>query len=158
LFNQYVQPVQTSDYRLAPALGARFLGALLVLIALVLAALTVLVAVLDWPAGVLVGAAVIGVLGVGVAGWLVLRRLPVVRLGVDGYRVRMLRGAGATSAAWTEVTEAAAASPGGTPVVLIRLRDGRTTTIPVQALAADREEFARDLQQHLRDGRGLRPL
>jgi hypothetical protein len=155
LFNQYVQ---TSDYRLAPALGARFLGALLVLLALVLAVLTLLVAVLDWPVGVLVGAGAIGLLGVLVAGWLVLRALPVVRLAPEGYRVRMVRGAGTTAARWTEVTEAVAATRGGRPVVVIRLQDGRSTTIPVQALAADREEFVRDLRRRLQDGSGLRPL
>ena len=42
--------------------------------------------------------------------------------------------------------------------VEIRLRDGRTTTIPVQVLAADREEFVRDLQQHLQRGHGMRRL
>lgn len=150
--------MQTSDYRLAPVIGARFLGALLVLVALVLAVLTLLVAVLDWPAGLLVGAAAAGLLAVLVAGWLLLRVVPVVRLGPDGYRVRLLPRTGATAAAWTEVTEAVAASPGGTPVVVIRLRDGRSTTIPVQVLAADREEFARDVRRHLEDGSGLRPL
>lgn len=150
--------MQTSDYRLAPAIGARFLGALLVLVALALGVLTVLVAVLDWPTGVLVGAAAAGLLGVLVAGWLLLRAVPVVRLGPDGYRVRLLRRAGTTAAAWTEVSEAVASSPGGTPVVVIRLRDGRSTTIPVQVLAADRDEFARDLRRHLEDGSGLRPL
>jgi hypothetical protein len=42
--------------------------------------------------------------------------------------------------------------------VVLHLRDGRTTTIPVEALAADREEFVRDLQEHLQRGHGLRPL
>jgi hypothetical protein len=42
--------------------------------------------------------------------------------------------------------------------VVLHLRDGRTTTIPVAALAADREEFVRDLQAHLQRGHGLRPL
>ncbi|GAB6984281.1 hypothetical protein [Nocardioides pyridinolyticus] len=150
--------MQTSDYRLAPALGARFLGALLVLLALVLAVLTLLVVVLDWPVGVLVGAAAAGVLGVAVAGWLVLRALPVVRFSAEGYRVRMIRAAGTNAAAWREVTEAVTASVRSTPVVVIKLRDGRTTTIPVQALAADREEFVRELQRYLQGGSGLRPL
>ena len=150
--------MQTSDYRLAPALGARFLGALLVLLALVLAVLTLLVVVLDWPVGVLVAAAAAGLLAVAVAAWLVLRALPVVRFTADGYRVRMVRAAGTTAAGWREVTEAVTTSVGSTPVVVIRLRDGRSTTIPVQALAADREEFVRDLQRHLQGGSGLRPL
>ena len=46
----------------------------------------------------------------------------------------------------------------GIACVVLHLRDGRTTTIPVAALAADREEFVRDLQAHLQRGHGLRPL
>ena len=41
-------------------------------------------------------------------------------------------------------------------MVVLRLRDGRTTTIPVEMLAMDREAFARDLQEHLQRGQGLR--
>jgi len=36
--------------------------------------------------------------------------------------------------------------------VVLRLRDGRTTTIPVEALAADREAFARDVRLRLARG------
>ena len=32
------------------------------------------------------------------------------------------------------------------------------TTIPVAAVAADREEFARDVRDHARRGEGMRPL
>ena len=32
--------------------------------------------------------------------------------------------------------------------------DGRTTTIPVQALAVDRDEFARDVRAHLERSAG----
>jgi hypothetical protein len=42
-------------------------------------------------------------------------------------------------------------------VVQLRLRDGRSTTIPVQMLAIDREEFVRELQLHLSHGTS-RPL
>jgi hypothetical protein len=42
--------------------------------------------------------------------------------------------------------------------VVLRLRDGRTTTIPVQMLAVDREAFVRDVQDHLQRGHGLRKL
>ena len=150
--------MQTSDYRLAPAFGARYAGALLVVLAVVLLLATVAVVVLDLPTGALVALAVVGLAGVGVAAYAVLRRIPVVRLGPEGYRVRLLRGAGADRAAWTDVTEATTASPGGRPVVVLKLQDGRATTIPVQVLAADREEFVRDLQAHLQRGHGLRPL
>ena len=92
-------------------------------------------------------------------GYVVTRRIAVVRLGADGYRVRLVRGAGVTAAGWTEVEEAVTTtSASGEPVVLLRLSDDRTTTIPVRALAADREDFVRDLRAHLQRGQGIRPL
>ena len=148
--------MQTSDYRLAPALGARYAGLLLVLLALLLVPLTVLVLLLDLPLGVLLAVAGVGLLGVA-AVYAGFRRMPVVHLDPDGYRVRLVRQVGTDRAAWREVTEAVTATPGGTPVVVLRLRDGRSTTIPVQALAADREDFVRVLQAHLQRGQGLRP-
>ncbi|GAA1158664.1 hypothetical protein [Nocardioides aquiterrae] len=149
--------MQTSDYRLAPALAARFAGALLVLLALLLVLVTLLVVLLGLPVAVLIAVGGAGLAGV-VAVYVGFRRMPVVRLGEGGYRVRLVRQVGTDRAAWGEVTEAVTASPGGTPVVVLRLEDGRSTTIPVQMLAADREDFVRDLQAHLQDGHGLRPL
>ncbi|WP_036571279.1 hypothetical protein [Nocardioides sp. URHA0032] len=150
--------MQTSDYRLATAFGARFAGALLVALALLLVLATLVVALLDLSLGPVVAIGVLGLVAVAVAAYAVLRRVPVVRLGTEGYRVRMVRNVGADRAAWVEVAEAVTATPGGTPVVVLRLRDGRSTTIPVQLLAADREEFVLDLRRHLQDGQGLRPL
>jgi hypothetical protein len=147
-----------SDYRLAPALGARFVGGLLVVLAVVLLLATLLVAALDLPIGVLVAAVIGGLVAVAVAAYAVLRRVSVVHLGPDGYRVRLVRDVGADRAAWRDVAEAVTATPAGTPVVVLKLRDGRSTTIPVQVLAADREEFVRDLLAHLQRGQGLRPL
>ena len=147
-----------SDYRLAPALGARFVGGLLVLLALLLAVTTVVVALLRLPATVLVVVAGLGLAGALVAGYVVTRRVAVVHLGAEGYRVRLVRGAGVAAAGWRDVTQAVTTTPDGVPVVVLRLVDGRTTTIPVQALAGDREEFVRDLQAHLQRGQGLRPL
>lgn len=155
---QHAPTPGVSDYRLAPALAVRFVGGLLVVLAGLLAVLTVLVAVLDLPLGVLVGAAALGVVAVLAAAYVVLRAVPVVHLGTDGYRVRLVRGVGVDRAPWPDVREAVTASPSGTPVVVLKLRDGRTTTIPVQALDGDREEFVRDLQRHLQHGHGLRPL
>lgn len=150
--------METSDYRLAPALGARFAGALLVLLAILLLVATLLVAILDLPAAVLVVAGVAGVLAVALAAYVLLRRVAVVHLGPDGYRVRLVRDVGVDRAPWADVTEAVTASPGGTPVVVLKLRDGGSTTIPVRALRADREDFVRDLRDHLQRGQGLRPL
>ena len=61
-------------------------------------------------------------------------------------------------AGWKDVEDAVTATARGVPCVVLRLRDGRTTTIPVDALAADREAFVRDLRAHLQRGQGLRPL
>ena len=44
------------------------------------------------------------------------------------------------------------------PCVALRLRDGRTTTIPVGVLGIDKDEFVRELQDRLQRGQGLRPL
>jgi hypothetical protein len=150
--------MDVSDYRLAPALGARFVGGLLVGLAVVLVLVTLLVALLDLPIAVLLAIAGAGALGALLAGHVVTLRVPVVHLDPEGYRVRLVRGAGVTAASWREVTEAVTATPGGAPVVVLRLTGGRSTTIPVRALAADREDFVRDLREHLQRGQGLRPL
>jgi hypothetical protein len=48
-----------------------------------------------------------------------------------------------------------AASPRGIDCLVIRLRDGGTTTIPVTALAADRSVFATEVRAYLRRSEGL---
>lgn len=148
----------TSDYRLAPAFAARFVGVLLVGLAIALVVVTLLVAILSLPSITLLVAVVIGVVLVLGAAVAVSQRVAVVHLDEEGYRVRLVRGVGVAAAGWREVREAVTSSPGGVPVLQLRLTDGRTTTIPVQALAADREEFARDVRDHLQRGQRLRPL
>ncbi|MDF1604640.1 hypothetical protein [Nocardioides sp. YIM 152315] len=147
-----------SEYRFAPGVAARLVGGLLVLLALLLVVVTVVVAVAGLPVLVLGVVAVIGVVGVLAAGNLLTRRVPVVHFGPDGYRVRLVRGVGVSSAAWTDVREAVTASPDGLPVVVLRLEDDRATTIPVTVLDVDREQFVRELQAHLQRGQGITPL
>ena len=139
-------------------MNARLMGLLLVVLALLLFATTALVAVFDLTPDLLILLAFLGIAAVFGLGYLLTRRAYVVRLTEDGYRVRLVRGAGVTSASWKEVAEAATGTPRGIPCVVLKLHDGRTTTIPVAAVAADREEFVRDLQAHLQRGQGLRPL
>jgi len=153
-----MSPTSSSDYRLSPTLGARLMGLLLVVLALLLFVVTALVALLNLTPDLLVVLAVLGLVGIFGFGYVLTRRLYVVRLDESGYRVRLIRGAGVTSAEWKDVDDAATATPRGIPCVVLHLRDGRTTTIPVAAVAADREEFVRDLQAHLQRGHGLRPL
>ena len=147
-----------SDYRLAPAIAARLVGGMLVVLALLLFAVTALVGWFGLSVDLLVVVALGGVAAVLTAGYVLTRRVAVVHLGPEGYRVRLVRGAGVPAAGWKDVDEAVTSSPGGVPVVVLRLSGGGTTTIPVQVIAADREEFVRDLQRHLQRGHGLRPL
>ena len=147
-----------SDYRLSPALAARLMGTMLVVLALLLFGVTALVALLHLPPDLLVLVTVLGVVAVFGTGYALTRRVHVVHLDEEGYRVRAIRGAGVTAARWTDVEEVVAGSPRGIDCLVLRLRDGRTTTIPVAAVAADREELARDVRDHARRGEGLRPL
>lgn len=147
-----------SDYRLAPALGARLVGTLLVLLAVLLFVATALVALLRLPLDIVVVLAVVGLVAVLGLGFGLTRRAVVVHLDDEGYRVRLIRGAGVSAAPWREVEEVAAASPRGLDCLVLRLRDGRTTTIPVAAVAADKDDFARDVRRRAERGQGLRPL
>ncbi len=139
-----------TDYRLAPTVMARFVGAYLVLLALVLLATTAAAVALDLNADLLVLVLGVGVLGlIGLAWWL-RTRLAVVRLTDSGYQVRMVRAAGVSEARWSEVEDAVAASPRGIECLVLRLRDGRSTTIPVELVAGDKDDFARDVRDHLK--------
>lgn len=139
-----------TDYRLAPAVTARFVGAYLVLLALVLLATTAAAVAFELSADWLVLVLGVGVLGlIGLAWWL-RTRLAVVRLTDAGYQVRMVRAAGVTEARWSEVEDAVAAAPRGIECLVLRLRDGRSTTIPVELVAGDKDEFARDVRAHLK--------
>jgi hypothetical protein len=139
----------SSDYRLSPTISARLLGGFLVGLALLVFVTTAVVALVDASPVVVMVIAVAGVVSVLVGGYLLTRRAYVVRLDRDGYRVRLVRGAGARGARWMEVQEVVTGSPRGVPCVILRLRDGRTTTIPLQALAGDPEAFVRDVRAHL---------
>lgn len=147
-----------SDYRLAPLVVARFVGMSLVALAVLMFVGTALVATLGLPGDLLVVLLLVGVVGVFVLAWWLRSRAYVVRLATDRYRVRLVRGAGVTEALWKDVENVATAEPRGIPCVVLHLLDGRTTSIPVAALDADREAFVRDLRDHLQRGQGLRPL
>ncbi|KAA1421931.1 hypothetical protein F0U44_06615 [Nocardioides humilatus] len=143
------EPSSPVDYRMAPLVVARFVGAYLILFALVVLVATVAVAVAGLGPDVLVVLLALGVLGlIGLAWWL-RSRVSVVRLTAQGYRVRLVRGAGVAEARWSEVEDVVATQPQDVPCVVVRLKDGRSTTIPVQLLAVDKDDFARDVRDHL---------
>lgn len=147
----------SSGYRLAPHLGARLLGALLVLLAVLVAVVTFLAAVFNWSTVVVLGFAGVGVVLVVTVGYLLLR-VRVVALDERGYRIRLVRGAGVKAARWGEVSDAVTGDVGGVDCVVLHLKDDRATTIPVQAVAGDRNRLVEDVREHLRRAEGLRPL
>lgn len=139
-----------SDYRLAPVVMARFVGAYLVVFAILILVATAVVAGAGWNADLLVVLLALGILGLIGLGWWLRNRLVVVRLTPSGYQVNLIRGAGVREARWSEVEDAVAAAPRDIPCVVLRLKTGGTTTIPVQVLAADKDDFARDVHDHLK--------
>lgn len=134
------------------------LGVLLVGLGVVVVLLTLAVWLVDLPAGVLSAGVLLGAVAVLAAAVLLTRRTTVVRLDETGYRVRLVRGAGATEARWTDVEDVVTATVSGERCVVLRLRDGRTTTIPVRMLEGDPDGFVRDLREHLDRGHGYRRI
>ncbi|WP_299058246.1 hypothetical protein [uncultured Nocardioides sp.] len=147
-----------TDYRLSPRVVARVVGGLLLVLGVVVLVLTVVVAALDLPTWTLLVVALGALLTVSGTAWFVARTGWVLRVTDEGYVVRFVRGVGTDRARWKDVEDAVTATVGGTPCVVVRLRDGRSSTIPVTLLTVDREQFVRELQEHLRRGQGLRPL
>lgn len=148
----------TSEYRFAPALLVRSLGALLAVVGLLLSTVVALVAFAGLPVLVLTVSVVVAVVVVVVGGLLASRRTTLVRFDEAGYQVRLLRGAGVKQARWREVEDAVTAHVAGQDCVVLRLKDGRTTTIPVSVLDADPGALLRDLTAHLDRGHGYRRL
>jgi hypothetical protein len=147
----------STTYPLAATVVARFVGLGLVLVAVLMFTGTALVAGLDLPPDLLVVLLLVGLVGIGTLAWWLRSRAWVLRCDKEGYAVRLVRGAGVTRAAWRDVEDAVTTTRHDVPCVVLRLRDGGTTTIPVGVLAVDKEEFVRDLQTRLQLARGLRP-
>jgi hypothetical protein len=146
------------DYGLSPALRARLMGVFLGGVGLALLVVTLAVAIFQLSADVIAFLVVLIVLGIFVLGFLLVRSWYVVRLDETGYQVRFVRGAGESRARWLDVEDLTTAIVGGTECVVLRLRDGRTTTIPVNLIEGDREEFVDELQRRLDGGHGYRRL
>lgn len=137
------------EYALGAALRMRVLGAGLVTIGLVVGVVVLVAWWAELPRAVVSGLVVLAVLGVLGLGLSVGLRHWVVRLDATGYRVRFLRSAQTTSARWSDVEDVQAATIDGNRCVLIRLRDGRTTTIAAEVLDTDPDAFARSIRAFL---------
>lgn len=149
---------ETTSYRLAARVRLRLLGSVLAVLGGLVVLVGVLVALLDLSSVVFSTALLLGVALLVVSGYGLLKAPPLVVLDEVGYRVRYLRGAGEVSARWSEVQDVVTATVHGDDCVVLRLRDGRTTTVPVAVLDAPREDFVRDLGEHLHHGHGYRPV
>ena len=148
----------STRYRLAPSVIWQLAGIALIVVALVVGFATAVVAWRDLPVSLIVTVAALGVLGVSGAAWWAARWAWVVRATDTGYQVRGVRGVGVSAARWKDVEDAVTTEVRGAPCLLLRLRDGRTTTIPVQMVAMSADRFVRAMQEHLQQGNGLRRL
>lgn len=149
---------EVTYYRLSNALAVRFVGAAVIGLAVLVFAATAVVGLTGIGFGWLVLILAVGLAAVLALGWWLRNKAYVVRCSPSGYSVRLVRGAGVREARWVDVAEAVAAKPHGVPCLVLKLKDGRTTTIPVTILAIDREQFVREMQRHLGAGQGIRPL
>jgi hypothetical protein len=158
--NGVVSPLADSPdtrYRLARALGLRLVGRSLISLGVVVVVVTLFGLLFD-TGWVLAGTTTaIGLVVIAIWAWWLLERAVAVRLTDLGYDVRMLGGVGTTTASWSEVAEVVAASPGGTPCLVIRLSDGRGTRLPMSALAVDPDAFAHDVRRRVRDAHSATP-
>lgn len=150
----------SSNYRFAAPFIVRMMGIGLVAVGVLVLVWAGLALAFSLPGAALsTGLLVAVVLWLLVLGGLVvLRRGDVVRLDETGYQVRFVRGAGVRRAPWKDVEDVTAPTVEGQRCVVLRLRDGRTTTVPVDVLAGSSDAFVKDLQQHLNRGHGYRRL
>ena len=145
-----------SDYRLSPVLTARLLGVTLVVMGVLASLVTVGIGVFELPSAFLLVPAVFVL--VAAAAILVWSNSWVLRFSDEGYQVRRLRSAGTSAARWRDVEDMVATDVNGTQCIVIRLRDGRSTTLPVAALNVEGQELARTVAGHLNRAHGLRKL
>lgn len=143
---------------LAPALRARILGAGIVAVAVVLLALVLLAWLLSLPGVVVTLVVVVVVVALAALLGLLLPAHWVLRLDEDGYRIRVLRSAQAMSARWSDVLDVRVATVDGVRCSVIRLRDGRTSTLPVDVLGGDPEELVHVIAAQLDRTHGYKRL
>ncbi len=146
------------EFALAPALRFRLLGTGLSAIGTVVLLGAALTWLADLSSGVVSGVVVLALVGVFVLGLLLGVRHWVLRLDEHGYRVRALRAGQARSARWADVLDLQATTVAGQRCVVLRLRDGRTTTLPVDVIEGGSTRLTEALTAHLDRGHGYRRL
>ena len=145
-------------YAFDRALLVRAMGLLLLGSGIVLSVVAFLTVVAGVP-GLVLTVVVLAVAAVVLTGSVWMARMrTMVRFDADGYQVRVLRGAGVKAARWRDVEDVVTATTAGQDCVVVRLRDGRTTTIPLGVLEGSRQAFVDDLRSRLDRGHGYRRL
>lgn len=142
-------PDPHTSYRLSPVLAAKFVGLALAVVGVGIFAFTIVAAFVGAPFWVVMVTA-FGLALLAVAGgvWAA-NRAYVLVLDDTGYRVNLVRGVGVRSARWADVKDAHTAEIAGSPCVVLRLRNGAQSVIPVEALAANRDEVVGDVRSRL---------
>ncbi len=142
---------------LAPALRFRLLGTGLAAVGLVVVLGVGLVWVIGAPTVLATGLVVLGGLGVLALGLLLGVRRWVLRLDDLGYRVRLLHPE-VRAARWSDVLDLRAVNVGPTRCLALRLRDGRTTTLPVDSIEGGPVQLTKLLGDRLDRSNGYRRL
>jgi hypothetical protein len=145
------------ELALAPALRLRLLGTGLVAVGVVVTAGVLLMWLVHATAALVTGLVVLGAVGVVALGLLLGLRHWVVRLDQHGYRVRGLRPQ-ARAARWSDVLDLQAVNVTGHRCVVLRLRDGRTTVLPVDAVEGGPVRLTELITAHLDGTHGYRRL
>lgn len=146
------------EFALAPTLRFRLLGTGLFAIGTVVLLGAVLTWLADLPSEVVSGVVALAMVGVVGLGLLLGVRHWVLRLDEHGYRVRGLRSGQAKTARWADVLDLQATIVAGQRCVVLRLRDGRTTTLPVDVIEGGSARLTETLTAHLDRGHGYRRL
>ncbi len=146
----------STDYRLSPSLTARLLGIAMLGGAALVVLATLLIAVANLHSVFLiVPVALVIVTMVALMVW---SNTWVVRLSDEGFQVRRIRNVGARTGRWREVEDMVSAELDGVSCLVLRMRDGQTTTLPLAALHVDPNVFASTVAEHLNTAHGLRKL
>lgn len=143
-------PPVPQDYRLAPQFAARLLGLTLMGAGLAIVVATVVAVGFITQPWVVSATVAVALLVILLVIWKLRAGTWVVRLTDDGYKVQFVRGAGVKQARWADVADAVTTEVAGAPCVVLRLKNGGSTTIPVEVLAADRDAFVRDVLAQLK--------
>ncbi|MGH3497933.1 MAG: hypothetical protein ACRDP1_10760 [Nocardioidaceae bacterium] len=85
-------------------------------------------------------------------------RAVVIRTDAVGYRVGGVRGLGTRSARWDEVDRVVADQRGGQQEIVVVLRTGGRTSIPVRLIAEPRVDWVADFDARLDQIHGYRRL